>query len=149
MGPREASRRPEKGRHLSVVAGLLMREGRLLICQRRRGAAFPLKWEFPGGKVEEGESDLEALRRELREELSVEARQADFFCQYDYSYPNGPEVSLRFYQVREFDGEPENLIFQRIAWTNVGELEGFDFLEGDRPIIARLMAYYGRGPAGR
>ena len=66
---------------LTVVAGLIYKDGRLLVCQRRPGGAFPLKWEFPGGKVEKGESDIDALRRELREELAVEVREATVVCQ--------------------------------------------------------------------
>ena len=134
---------------VSVVAALMFRDRRLLVCQRRAGGSFPLKWEFPGGKVEKGESDIEALRRELREELAVDARQAELYCQYEHSYPSGPTVSLRFYDVSGFDGEPQNFIFQRISWAAIGELERFDFLEGDRPVIARLMADYPPVQAGQ
>lgn len=134
---------------VSVVAALMFRDRRLLVCQRRAGGSFPLKWEFPGGKVEKGESDIEALRRELREELAVDVRQAELYCQYEHSYPSGPTVSLRFYDVSEFDGEPQNLIFQQMSWAAIGELERFDFLEGDRPVIARLMADYPPVQAGR
>jgi mutator protein MutT len=145
MALRKVNQGSEKERPIIVVAGLIHRGGRLLICQRGSDGDFPLKWEFPGGKVEKGESDIDALRRELREELAVDARQAEFFCRYDHSYPKGPAISLRFYEVSEFDGEPQNLIFQRIVWADIVELERFDFLEGDRPIIARLMAEYGHG----
>lgn len=131
-----------------VVAALMMRGERLLICQRSAAGAFPLKWEFPGGKVEKGESDVDALRRELREELAVDVRRAELYCQYEYAYPKGSTVFLCFYQVSEFDGEPQNLIFQKICWAGIAELERFDFLEGDRPIIARLVADYPDVPLG-
>jgi len=128
---------------ISVVAALIFREDRLLVCQRSADGAFPLKWEFPGGKVEKGESDVDALRRELHEELALDARQVELFCHCEHSYPNGPTVALHFYEVKVFDGEPRNLIFRQIVWAEIGELDRFDFLEGDRPIIERLMA--GRG----
>ena len=127
------------GAAITVVAGLIYRDGRLLVCQRRDDGPFPLKWEFPGGKVEIGESDIDALRRELREELAVEACAAVFICQYDHSYPAGPTVSLRFYHVSEFTGAVKNLIFKQISWCKFADLAQLDFLEGDRPIIQKLL----------
>ena len=128
------------GTGIKVVAGLIYRDGRLLVCQRRADAAFPLKWEFPGGKVEKEESDIDALRRELREELAVEVRRATFVCQYDHSYPDGPTVSLRFYYISEFSDEMKNLIFKQISWCKLADLAQLDFLEGDRPIIQQLCS---------
>lgn len=122
-----------------VVAGLIHREGKLLICQRRADGSFPLKWEFPGGKVEEGESDVDALRRELREELTIEMREAALVYQHTHSYTKGPIVSLRFYLIRNFDGEAKNVVFEKISWVQVSDLGRVDFLEGDRPIIKRLL----------
>lgn len=127
------------GAAITVVAGLIYRDGRLLVCQRRGDGPFPLKWEFPGGKVEKGESDIDALRRELREELAVEACGAVFVCQYDHSYPAGPTVSLRFYHVSEFTGAVKNLIFKQISWRKLADLAQLDFLEGDLPIIQKLL----------
>ncbi|MGH7930324.1 MAG: (deoxy)nucleoside triphosphate pyrophosphohydrolase [Candidatus Binatia bacterium] len=134
---------------IKVVAGLIYRDGRLLVCQRRADGAFPLKWEFPGGKVEEGESDVVALRRELREELAVDVREAGFVVQHDHSYRNGPRVSLNFYNVYEFDGEPQNLVFQQISWLKLVELQPLDFLDGDRPLIAQLLSVEGAAVLGR
>ena len=125
---------------LKVVAGLIYKGGRLLVCQRRPGGAFPLKWEFPGGKVEKGESDIDALRRELREELAVEVRAATVVCQYAHSYRDGPTVSLRFYHVHDFAGEIKNLIFEQISWCKLEDVAQFDFLEGDRPVIQKLLS---------
>jgi len=124
---------------IRVVAGLIYKEGRLLVCQRRGDGVFPLKWEFPGGKVEKGENDLDALRRELREELAVEVRGAGLISQYDYSYAEGPTVSLRFYHVHELAGKAANLVFEQISWCKLADLAGLDFLEGDRPLIQRLI----------
>ena len=133
-------------KYIEVVAGLIFRDGRLLACQRREGGAFPLKWEFPGGKVEVGESDVDALRRELREELGITVRDAKQIFQYNHAYPDGPEVSLRFFQIVSHDGVMQNLVFKCVAWVDLTELEHLDFLEGDRPLIRRLVA---DGAAGR
>jgi 8-oxo-dGTP diphosphatase len=127
-------------KHIEVVAGLIYRDGRLLACQRHESAAFPLKWEFPGGKVEVGESDVDALRRELREELGIAVRDTKQIFQHKHVYPDGPEVSLRFFRILSHDGVMRNLVFQRIEWVELVELEQLDFLEGDRPLIRRLVA---------
>ena len=125
---------------LKVVAGLIVRDGRLLVCQRHVNSAFPLKWEFPGGKVEKDELEIDALRRELKEELVIEVIKASLFDRHQHVYPNGTAVSLSFYNVVEFTGEAQNLVFQQISWARLSDLEQLDFLEGDRPLIARLIA---------
>lgn len=124
---------------INVVAGLICQNGKLLVCQRRADGAFPLKWEFPGGKVEERETDIDALRRELREELTIEMREAALVYQHTHCYPNGPTVSLRFYSIHDFDGEAQNAVFEKISWVKVADLDHIDFLEGDRPIIEKLL----------
>jgi 8-oxo-dGTP diphosphatase len=124
---------------INVVAGMVYREGKLLVCQRRADGAFPLKWEFPGGKVEKRESDIDALRRELREELTIEMRQAVLVYQHTHRYPDGPTVSLVFYFIREFDGEAQNVVFEKISWVEIADLENMDFLEGDRLMIEKLL----------
>ena len=125
---------------VNVVAGLIYKKGKLLVCQRRADGAFPLKWEFPGGKVEAGETDIDALRRELREELAIEMRGATLVYQHTHSYADGPVVSLRFYRVHDFGGDEKNLVFEATSWVGFAELERIDFLEGDRPIIRKLVA---------
>jgi 8-oxo-dGTP diphosphatase len=130
---------------INVVAGLVYRDGRLLVCQRNRNSAFALKWEFPGGKVEDGESDIEALRRELKEELAIEVLDAEHIYSSEHRYPNGPSVSLRFFSVRRFRGTLTNLVFEETSWVELSELENFDFLDGDRPIIEKLMSDRGAG----
>jgi 8-oxo-dGTP diphosphatase len=124
---------------IRVVAGLIFRDARLLVCQRHASAKFPLKWEFPGGKVENGESDRDALRRELKEELDIEIRDAELTSEYEYSYPHGPRVALCFYDVKSFEGEARNLVFQQISWVKIKDLGSLDFLEGDRRLIEQLQ----------
>lgn len=123
---------------IKVVAGLIYKDGRVLVCQRRATGAFPLKWEFPGGKVEKGETDLVALDREFREELAVEVRDAKLIFRHDHSYADGPTVSLRFYHVYEFARVARNLVFEQISWCKLADLVDLDFLDGDRPLIEKL-----------
>ncbi len=131
------------GKSLEVVAALIFREGRLLACQRRGSGEFPLKWEFPGGKVEEGESDIDALRRELREELGIAIHQCTEIFVHSHSYPQGPEVRLKFFRVEKYEGEVTNIAFQQISWVKIHELSGLDFLAGDRPLIEKLLSAEG------
>ena len=123
-----------------VVAGLIMQNGKLLVCQRTKHQTTPLKWEFPGGKIEEGEQPRDALRRELDEELGIHAKVGDEIARIQHEYPNGGMVELRFYVVRDFDGELENRIFREIQWAAPKELPRFDFLEADLTLVNDLAA---------
>lgn len=123
---------------IKVVAGLLYHAGRLLVCQRRKDALFPLKWEFPGGKVEHGEDDFAALQRELREELAIEVQSAQEILRYRHRYAGWNEVELGFYRVQAHRGEIENRAFQSMIWLPPEELDSLDFLEGDRLIVEKL-----------
>lgn len=117
-----------------VVAGILRHQDRILICQRRANDAHPLKWEFPGGKVEAGEEPLEALIRELREELGIDASRVRELTRYEYTYPGKKAVLLIFLEA-EWAGEIENRIFERIVWEDATRLKTYDFLEGDGPFL--------------
>jgi len=123
---------------IRVVAALLFREDRVLACQRRADALFPLKWEFPGGKVEEGEGDVAALKRELREELAIEVQSAAEVLCYTHQYPDWKEVELIFFRVETYQGEIENLAFESLAWVRPDQLESLDFLAGDKLIVEKL-----------
>ena len=123
-----------------VVAALIMQDGKLLVCQRTRHQTMPLKWEFPGGKIEEGEQPRDALRRELDEELGIVATIGDELARVQHEYPNGGMVELRFYLVREFKGEIENRIFRDIQWAAPPDLPKFDFLEADLTLVKDLAA---------
>jgi 8-oxo-dGTP diphosphatase len=125
---------------MQVVAAVIERDDRILICQRRRDARHALKWEFPGGKVERGEDSLSALARELREELQIEARIGPGIHSGTVHYPNGPTVRLELYRVTEFSGEPVNLQFEQIVWEDRSNLIGYDFLEGDVEFVKKLAA---------
>ncbi|MGP0018137.1 MAG: (deoxy)nucleoside triphosphate pyrophosphohydrolase [Candidatus Sulfotelmatobacter sp.] len=123
-----------------VVAGLIVKDGKLLVCQRTRHQTMPLKWEFPGGKIEEGEQPRDALRRELEEELGILASVGDEVKRIQHEYPNGGMVELRFYVVRDYQREIENRIFKDIQWADPKELRKFDFLEADLTLVRDLAA---------
>src|SRR4030088_1652405 len=100
-----------------VVAALIVKDAKVLVCQRTRHQTMPLKWEFPGGKIEEGEQPRDALRRELDEELGITATIGDEDARIRHEYPNGGTVELRFYVAREHKGEIENPFFRDIQWS--------------------------------
>ena len=99
---------------------------------------MPLKWEFPGGKIEEGEQPRDALRRELDEELGIDATIGDEVRRIVHEYPGGGSVELRFFVVREFRGELENKIFKDIQWAEKSALKSYDFLEADLTLVEDL-----------
>ena len=123
-----------------VVAALIWQHGKVLICQRTRHQSMPLKWEFPGGKIEEGEQPRDALRRELDEELGIQANVGDEVTRFRHEYPNGNSVELRFYDVRGYSGQIENRIFRAVRWTDPAELPKFDFLDADLELVKDLAA---------
>lgn len=123
-----------------VVAAVIEKDGKLLVCQRTRHQTMPLKWEFPGGKIEEGEQPRDALRRELEEELGIQAKVGDEIARIKHNYPNGTSVELRFFIVREYDGEIENRIFRDLQWSLPKALPSFDFLEADASLVRDLAS---------
>src|ERR1700693_5652898 len=118
-----------------VVAALILKGDQILACQRTRHQIMPLKWEFPGGKIEEGEQPREALRRELEEELGIEATIGNEVARIHHEYPSGGAVELRFFEVHNYQGEVENRIFREIRWVDRSELPTLDFLEADHQLV--------------
>ncbi len=124
-----------------VVAALIQSEGKLLACQRRRGAPFELQWEFPGGKVQPGESLEAALARELREELNVEARIGREIYRAGHRYPQMADpVELVFFTAQVRPNQISNRVFERIEWRAPETLMELPFLEADRELIALLAS---------
>ncbi len=128
----------------TVVAGILKREGRILICRRRADQPHPLKWEFPGGKLEPGESLLTALTRELREELGIESAAGTELMRYEFAYPEKNPILLIFLEVVDWRGEIENRIFEDVLWEKPQALATYDFLEGDAKFLAALLLLPGQ-----
>jgi len=121
-----------------VVAALIVKDGKILVCQRTKHQTMPLKWEFPGGKIEEGEQVRHALHRELDEELGIDATIGDEAARIRHEYKSGNSVELRFFVVREFQGQIENRIFKDLQWATPAELPTYDFLEADLKLVADL-----------
>lgn len=121
-----------------VVAALIVRGEEILCCQRTQYQALPLKWEFPGGKIEPGEQPAEALQRELGEELGIEAVVGPQVAEILHTYHNGNAIDLRFFLVERYEGELQNRIFRDMRWVNRSELRDLDFLEADRTLVHQL-----------
>jgi len=123
-----------------VAAALIVQDGKILICQRTRHQPFPLQWEFPGGKIEQGEQPRDALKRELDEELGIDAEVQEEVARVQHEYPGGNSVELRFYRVDKFQGEVENRIFRDVRWVQRAELKEYEFLQADRELIGQIAA---------
>ncbi|HEY0190139.1 MAG TPA: (deoxy)nucleoside triphosphate pyrophosphohydrolase [Kofleriaceae bacterium] len=128
-----------------VVAGLILgdgdggREHPILITQRRADQALGLQWEFPGGKVEPGEAPVDALIRELREEIGVTVRVGRIWDVLFHAYP-GFDLVMLVYPCWIVDGEPRAVEVADLVWAPAGELARWDILPADRPLVARLAA---------
>lgn len=125
-----------------------MKHGHVLACQRKRSARYALKWEFPGGKIEPGETAHQALARELQEELDIEINSAEEFFRQEWTYHEGNDNPLRdgsfrvfYFLVEAFVGEPRNRAFEQIRWLVPRELESMDILEGNREAVQLLVKY--------
>src|SRR3954467_7789079 len=104
---------------LLVSAGIIYRNRQVLVGQRRGGDRHPFKWEFPGGKVEFGETPQQALVRELREELQIEASVGSELARYEHEYPSGSRVHLLFFAIPEFTGQMKEQVYEQIQWVDV------------------------------
>ena len=133
-----------------VVAALILRQSlrqasaeedtstEVLICQRRPDQPMSLKWEFPGGKIEAGETAEQALARELDEELGIAATIGRRVARFRHKYRNGGAIDLQFFLVDEFQGPLENRIFNDMRWSSLPSLVEYDFLAADLGLIRDL-----------
>jgi 8-oxo-dGTP diphosphatase len=123
-----------------VVAAVIERsDRRLLIGQRRRGDTSPLKWEFPGGKVKQGESDEAALARELREELGAKLVKSAAIWRAVHKYAEtATALEIRFFAAAIESAEVRPAAFEQVAWVLPRELSGYDFLTANRELVANL-----------
>lgn len=123
---------------IEVSAGLVFRDGRLLIAQRRQQDHLGGLWEFPGGKRHAGESDEECLRRELREELGIEVEVGELVETITHEYP-GKVVRLKFFRCDWLRNEPRAVGCQDFTWVGRDELSKYEFPEADRRLLGRLV----------
>jgi 8-oxo-dGTP diphosphatase len=131
---------------LRVVAAALFDRGRVLIAERPAGKHMAGWWEFPGGKVGAGETDSEALVRELREELGVEAEPSHEIMTLTHDYPDRV-VDLVLFRATVLTGEPRGLDGQQLKWVDCGALASERLLEADRPFIAALQLVSSAAPS--
>ena len=127
-------------KRIEVVAAIIAdQQGNLLISLRPEHLHQGGLWEFPGGKIEAGETAQQALRREIAEELGIEVVDASLFQQLEFDYPD-KSVALSFWRVERFSGSPESLEGQEIRWITPQQLREFQFPAANQPIVERLLA---------
>lgn len=127
---------------LTVAAALIVRNSKLLVCQRHRDDSHALEWEFPGGKVELGETPAQALERELREELGVGAAIGKELFRTSHRYRESlTEFALIFFEARIDDSARlQNLVFEKIEWAEISALRQYRFLAADQELIGLLSS---------
>ncbi len=121
-----------------VIAGIIVKENKILIAQRAKKDDLCGKWEFPGGKMESGETEQECLKRELFEEFGIEAEIGEYFCSSYFEYKDTPMEMLAYY-VTSFSNEFILYEHKQIKWVEKRELLLYDFPNPDKPIIAKLL----------
>ena len=126
---------------IKVVAGLILQNNKLLICQRPNFKDHPLKWEFPGGKIKNDETNEEALIREINEELSINIINCEELISYNFDYKDlNKKVFIYFYLVNNFSGKVLNNFHKELKWIEIKDIREYDFLEGDLKIIDHISS---------
>ncbi len=126
---------------IKVVAGLILQNNKLLICQRPNFKDHPLKWEFPGGKIKNDETNEEALIREINEELSINIINYEELISYNFNYKDlNKKVFIYFYIVNNFSGKVLNNFHKELKWIEIKDIREYDFLEGDLKIIDHISS---------
>lgn len=126
---------------ITVVAALIHDDGKLLVCQRKRGTSFAMMWEFPGGKVKSGETLEQALARELDEELGARATIGSEVYRTQHRYAElSDAIELIFFNAHLDPNKVRNLVFERIKWIRASKLPSMNFLPADRELIGKLAS---------
>ena len=137
MKPRGIVAKPSARDTVLVAAGVLEREGRILAARRKRGSHLEGHWEFPGGKLEPGESPEDCLVRELAEEIGVQVQPREILEVVFHRYPE-KSVLLLFYRCDLLEGEPEPIECDEVRWVALADLPALDWAPADIPFVRRL-----------
>lgn len=122
-----------------VAVGIIRARGNILVCQRKQSARYGLKWEFPGGKIENGESAADCLKRELMEELNIDASIGTLYHRHHYTYPDAGTFDVLYYIITSYRGELQNRTFEAIEWIPTHRLASIDMLDGNREVVEKLL----------
>jgi mutator protein MutT len=131
-------------KHIDAAIAVIRSGRRVLICQRKDGDTFGGYWEFPGGKVESGETLAQCLERELREELAIEVRAVDAFEAIRHTYPHAT-VTLHPFLCEHAGGEPQAIECQRMLWVEPGELSQYRFPPANEGLLEAVKRRLERG----
>lgn len=126
---------------IHVTCAILLKENKILICQRSEKMKLPLKWEFPGGKIEENESKKECLKREIKEELALNIQVLTPLEIVTHHYPNF-SIALYPFLCRIISGKPKIVEHAQVKWVTLDELDSYDWAEADLPILEELKLKY-------
>lgn len=121
-----------------VTAGVIEKDGKILIARRKSGKCVGAKWEFPGGKLEDGETLEECLRRELLEELNIETEIGEFIASSFFTC-NNREIELLAYQVKYISGDIALTDHDEVQWVLPSELRNYEFTLPDVPIVEKIL----------
>ena len=125
-------------KYLKVVAAVISQEDKILIARRKKGKHLELKWEYPGGKLENDEKEDDALKRELKEEFSIEASIGKYLTESFYEYDN-ININLKAYLVDSFSGDFKLADHDKIEWIKIEDIKKYDFAPADIPINDYLL----------
>tara|TARA_B110000971_G_scaffold120352_1_gene123235 strand:- start:520 stop:912 length:393 start_codon:yes stop_codon:yes gene_type:complete len=125
-------------KYIKVIAAIIKYEDKILIARRKKGKHLELKWEYPGGKLEKDEEEDAAIKRELREEFSIEATISDYLTESFYEY-NSININLKAYLVESFSGDFKLTVHDKIEWIKIEEIKNYDFAPADIPINDYLI----------
>ena len=124
---------------IKVTGAIIENDDNFLIGRRAKNEKSSGMWEFPGGKLEKGESPKECIKRELKEELNIDAEIGELFFSYTYNYPH-VSYELYFFKVNSFFGEPVKSVHDKLKWEKLKNFYKYDFLPGDGPLIDKLIS---------
>ena len=123
---------------IKVTGALIQKNDKYLIGRRGPNEKSPGLWEFPGGKIEKGETPIQCIKRELKEELNINAEIGDLVTKYSYDYPNVSYL-LYFFKVKSYEGDFKIIVHDKLEWVSLNDFHKYDFLQGDTPIINQML----------